>query len=107
MLLFIFLRLFVLKRSLSVLFRETFYYLFLRVHALFQLCSELSPKEVEPGVAISSLSGVLVTRDNKMTLNSYTSKKSYVMQICVTMLSVLQICVTGLSFQHTQIISIL
>eukprot|EP00795_Rhopilema_esculentum_P000765 gene765-10494_t len=42
-----------------------------------ELCSELSPKEVEPGVAISSLSGVLVTRDNKMTLNSYTSKKSY------------------------------
>jgi len=42
-----------------------------------ELCAELHPKEVEQGVAISSLSGILVTRDNKMTLNSFTSKKSY------------------------------
>ena len=41
-----------------------------------QLGAELFAKEVEPGVAISSLSGVLVTRDNKMTLNSYARKKS-------------------------------
>ena len=44
--------------------------------SLLKLCAELCPKEVEQGVAISSLSGILVTRDNKMTLNSFTSRKS-------------------------------
>eukprot|EP00794_Sanderia_malayensis_P007283 gene7283-8094_t len=42
-----------------------------------ELCAELCPKEVETGVAISSLSGLLVTRDNKKTIHSFTSRKSY------------------------------
>lgn len=48
----------------------------------FQLAQKLNPKQIEPGVAVATVKGKIVTRNNRHTLKPYEGGRKYEIFLC-------------------------